>query len=203
MSKRYKAFTMMRQATLRLQMAVVRAIVFDGMEGAMKTLFTMLLMCLTCGTALADCPVGEIEKALDAPLDGLLKVEREVTDIQSTEGGVWRIFQKQDGSLATLVRIDGGESGMGQRRLSVVNPDAYGISVTRVDYLRHAFLEEGGPNGTAKRTTEYFYYCGGKLHLPPEQFATMDGTYAKTGADVQKAMITDKDVADVTKGLAR
>ena len=169
----------------------------------MKTLFTTFLMCFTCGTALAECPVSEIETALGAPLDGMKRVEREVSDIQSTEGGLWRIFQKEDGSLATLIRIDGGESGMGERRLSVVSPDAYGISVTRVDYLRHAFLEEGGPNGTAKRTTDYFYYCGGKLHLPPEQFATMDGNYAKAGADAQKAMITDKDVADVTKGLAR
>ena len=164
----------------------------------MKTLFTTLLMCFACGTALADCPVGEIEKALAASLDGLKKVEREVSDIQSTEGGVWRIFQAEDGGLVTLLRIDGGESGMGERRLSVVSPDAYGISVTCVDYLRHAFLEEGGPNGTAKRTTEYFYYCGGKLHLPPEH-----GNYAKAGADAQSVMITDKDVADVTKGLAR
>jgi hypothetical protein len=194
---------MMHLVTLRLQIAVGCAILSGRMERNMKTLFTTLLMCLTYGTALADCPVGEIEKALDAPLDGLVKVEREVSDIQSTEGGIWRIFQKEDGGLSSLVRIDGGESGMGQRRLSVVSPDAYGISVTRVDYLRHAFLEEGGPNGTAKRTTEYFYFCDGKLHLPPEQFATMGGTYAKSGADAQKAMITDKDVADVTKGLAR
>ena len=193
----------MRLTTLRLQMPLCHANVGSRMESIMKTLFTTLLMCFACGTALADCPVGEIEKALAAPLDGLKKVEREVSDIQSTEGGIWRIFQTEDGGLVTLLRIDGGESGMGERRLSVVSPDAYGISVTRVDYLRHAFLEEGGPNGTAKRTTEYFYYCGGKLHLPPEQFATMDGNYAKAGADAQSVMITDKDVADVTKGLAR
>jgi hypothetical protein len=203
MSKRYKAFTMMHLTTLRLQIPVGCASVTNRTESIMKTLFTTLLMCFSCGMALAECPVGDIEKALGAPLDGLKKVEREVSDVQSTEGGVWRIFETEDGSLATLLRIDGGESGMGERRLSVVSPDAYGISVTRVDYLRHAFLEEGGPNGTAKRTTEYFYYCGGKLHLPPEQFATMDGNYAKAGADAQRVMITDKDVADVTKRLAR
>lgn len=203
MGKLYKPFTMMGRATLRLQLGTDHAIVTIRMERTMKTLFTTLFMFLACGTALAECPVSEIEKALGAPLDGLKKVEREVSDIQSTEGGVWRIFRKEDGGLATLIRIDGGESGMGERRLSVVNPNAYGISVTRVDYLRHAFLEEGGPNGTAKRTTEFFYYCDGKLHLPPEQFATMGGDYAKAGADAQKAMITDTDVADVTKGLAR
>jgi hypothetical protein len=170
-----------------------------------KTLFTMIFLAAGCGAALADCPVGSIEKALGAQLDGMKKVERPVTDIQSTEGGVWRIYRKKDGRLATLVRLDGGESGMGERRLSVVSPDAYGISVTRVDYLRHAFIDEAGPNGTAKRTTEYFYFCGGKLHVPQPMYATavIDDTYAKAGADAQKAMLLDKDVSELTKGLKR
>lgn len=174
-----------------------------GMEGGMKTLFTMIVIATTCGTALADCPVDRIEKALGTSLDGMKKVERPVTDIQSTEGGVWRIYRKKDGSLATLLRIDGGESGMGESRLSVVSPDAYGISVTRVDYLRHAFIDDGGPNGTARRTTEFFYFCSGKLHVPPEQYATMDGNYAKAGAEAQKVMLLDKDVAALTKALKR
>jgi hypothetical protein len=167
----------------------------------MKTLFTILTMMAACGPALAECPVDTIGEALAAPLDGLPKVERQVTDIQSTEGGVWHIYRKQDGSLVSLVRLDGGESGMNERRLSVVSSDAYGISITRVDYLRHAFIDEAGPNGTAKRTTEYFYYCGGKLYVPPEQYATMDGSYAQSGAAAQKAMISDKDIVDVTKAL--
>jgi hypothetical protein len=172
-------------------------------EIAMKTLFTILTITVACGPALAECPVDAIGKALATPLDGLKKVERQVTDIQSTEGGVWRIYRKRDGRLMSLTRLDGGESGMSERRLSVVSPDAYGISVTRIDYLRHAFIDEAGPNGTAKRTTEYFYYCGGKLYVPPEQYATMDGSYAQTGAAEQKAMISDRDVADVTKALKR
>lgn len=169
----------------------------------MKTLFTMFALAATTGSALAGCPVDSIEKALSTPLEGLRKVEQPVSDIQSTEGGVWRIYRRKDGRLSTLVRIDAGESGMGERRLSVVSPDAYGITVTRVDYLRHAFIEEGGPNGTAKRTTEYFYFCGGKLHLPPEQYATMGGDYAKAGEAAQKAMLDDKDVVALTKGLKR
>ena len=170
----------------------------------MKLLFTMLIMSAACGTALADCPVGDIEKALSMPLDDRTKLEREVSDIQSTEGGLWRIYREKDGKLSSIVRIDGGESGMGERRLSVLTPDAYGIAVTRVDYLRHAFIDDAGPNGTAKRTTEYFYYCDGKLHVPKMEYATLDGVeYAKAGADAQKLMVKDKDVADVTSGLKR
>ena len=174
------------------------------LEIEMKTLFTMIVLFSACSTALADCPVDAIEKALAAPLDGLTRIQRAVTDVQSTEGGVWRIYTHEDGKLGTLVRIDAGESGMNEKRLSVVRPDAYGISATRVDYLRHAFIDNGGPNGTAKRTTEYFYFCDGKLYMPPAEYGTLDNAaYAKAGAEAQKAMLMDKDVADVTKELKR
>jgi hypothetical protein len=55
-----------------------------------------------CGTAFAGCPVADIEKALNLPIDGLSMSEQDVEDIQSTAGG---------------------------------------------------------PNGTLKRTTEYFYFA--------------------------------------------
>lgn len=170
----------------------------------MKVLFTMIFLGCTSSLALAECPVDAIEKALATSLDGLKKTERPVTDVQSTEGGVWRIYRKKDGRLASLVRIDAGESGMNEKRLGIVSPDAYGISVTRVDYLRHAFVDNGGPNGTAKRTTEYFYFCGGKLFEPPREFGTRDSVeYPEAGTAAQKAMLDDKDVAGLTKGLKR
>jgi hypothetical protein len=152
----------------------------------------------------AGCDTGKIEAALASPVDGLKKLERDVTDIQSTEGGVWQIYREQDGRVHSIVRIDGGESGRSERRLSVVNRKAYGIAVTRVDYLRHAFIETAGPNGTAKRTTDYYYYCEGKLLVPPNDVAMFDTeAYAKAGDDAQAAMVKDKDIADFTKGLAR
>lgn len=170
----------------------------------MKTLFTMILLAGASGTALAGCPVDAIEKSLSAPLDGLKKIERPVTNVQSTEGGVWRIYRTEDGQLAAILRIDAGESGMNEKRLGIVSAEAYGIAVTRVDYLRHAFVDNGGPNGTAKRTTEYFYFCDGKLYEPPREYATRDSTeYPKAGAAAWQAMLDDKDVADETRALRR
>lgn len=168
----------------------------------MKSLLAAAAL-LSLGTAaLADCPVSDIERALAAPLDGLKKTERQVSDIQSTEGGVWRIYRDEGGSLQSIIRIDAGESGMGERRLSIVSPGAYGIAVARVDYLRHAFIDDAGPNGTAKRTTEFFYFCDGKLVVPRPEYAMMDiDAYAKAGENAQKAMVEDKDVAELTKAL--
>ncbi len=170
----------------------------------MRLPFAAALLLGFSATAMAQCPVAEIEKALAAPLDGLQMSEQPVQDVQSTEGGVWRIYRAQNGSLHSVIRIDAGESGMSERRLSIHGTADYGIAVSRIDYLRHAFIEDGGPNGTVRRTTEYFYFCGGKLHVPPEQYATMNVVdYAKAGEGAQNAMLLDKDIADVTNGLKR
>lgn len=170
----------------------------------MKLTLASVFIIASAAAANAECPVSDIEKALAQPLPPMKMMEREVSDIQSTEGGVWRIYRGTSGNVHSIIRIDGGESGMGERRLSIVDGKAYGIAVTRVDYLRHAFIDDAGPNGTAKRTTEYFYYCGGKLFLPPADFATPDlAAYAKAGAEAQKTMVMDKDVAEFTRALAR
>ena len=171
----------------------------------MKCLIAFALLLLTSAQALAsECALGEIEAALTAPIDGLKKLERDVTDVQSTEGGQWQVYREADGRVNTIIRIDGGESGMGERRLSIVNRKTYGISVTRVDYMRHALAEDAGPNATAKRTTDYYFYCDGKLYMPPEGYAMLDlAAYKAAGAEAQATMVTDKDVADFTKGLAR
>jgi hypothetical protein len=171
----------------------------------MKRLIAAAAAALCAATpALAACDTQKIEAALAASLDAMKPHEREVSDVQSTEGGVWRIYREKDGRLNTVMRIDGGESGMGERRLSVVNRKTYGIAVTRVDYLRHAFIENAGPNGTARRTTDYYYFCDGKLLVPPREYFGGDAAaYAAAGAEAQKAMLSDSDVAEFTKGLAR
>jgi hypothetical protein len=164
----------------------------------------VMLLATTLSVRAAECPLGDIEKALSSSLENLKMIEREVTDVQSTEGGLWRIYREKDGRVHSIIRIDGGESGMGERRLSMVGRKAYGITVTRVDYMRHAFLEDQGPNATAARKTDYYYFCDGKLYLPPAEAAMFDvEAYKSSGEEAQKMMVLDKDVADFTKGLAR
>lgn len=170
----------------------------------MRFVFAASLLLGFSTASAAQCPVPEIEEALTAPLQGLAMSEHPVEDIQSTEGGVWRIYRRADGTLHSIIRIDAGESGMSERRLSILSNADYGIAVTRVDYLRHAFVEDGGPNGTARRSTEYFYFWNGKLHLPAEQFATMDGAaYAEAGEGARDAMLGAGLAASAAKQLKR
>jgi len=166
--------------------------------------FFALLLAL-CGPAIAaECPLPKIEAALNASLDKMKPLERDVSESQSTEGGRWQIYREKDGRVNTIIRGDYGESGRGEMRLSIVNRDTYGIAKTRIDYIRHAFLEDQGPFAFHKVTTEYFFYCDGKLYLPGETGATMDlDQYKKDGAEVQAAFLSAKDIADFTKGLKR
>lgn len=169
----------------------------------MKRILPLPILALLASPAMADCDLDAIARALDAPLTAMKPTERDVSDVQSTEGGVWQIYREKDGRLHTIIRIDGGESGRNDTRLSVVNRKTYGIARTRTDYIRHAFVEEG-PFGIARRTTEYFYYCDGKAYVPGPNGATVDlEQYPKDAAAAQKAMLDDKDVAAFTKGLQR
>lgn len=166
---------------------------------------TMILLLGLSGPALAaECPLPKIEQALNAPLDKMKPLERDVSEVQSTEGGLWQIYREKDGRVNTIIRADLGESGRGELRLSIVNRNTYGIARKRIDYIRHAFLEDQGPFAFHKVTTEYFFYCDGKLYLPGETGATMDlSQYKKDGDEVLAAFLSAKDVADFTKGLKR
>jgi hypothetical protein len=160
-------------------------------------------LCLSSTAAFAECDLEAISKILDAPLDTITPKEIEVSDVQSTEGGVWEIYREADGRLNTIIRIDAGESGRQDTRLGVVNRSAYGIATTRTDYLRHAFIEEG-PNGTARKTTDYYYFCDGQVHMPGENGGTVDRQdYPRKAMELRALMLDDKDVAEITKGLKR
>jgi len=169
----------------------------------MKFISALVALLLAATPAAADCPLDRIEAALASSTAGLKQLDRDVSDVQSTEGGVWQIFREKDGRVHSIIRIDAGESGRNETRLSVVNRQTYGIASTRIDYIRHAFVEEG-PFGIVRRTTDYYYFCGGKPYVPGATGATVDRVqYEKDATEMQRRMVLDKDVADFTKGLKR
>ncbi|MGE3831674.1 MAG: hypothetical protein AB7F76_11835 [Parvibaculaceae bacterium] len=150
----------------------------------------------------ADCPLADIEKVLNAPLDGMKPIEKEVSDVQSTEGGGWQIYKDKKGRVHSIIRNDYGESGRGEIRLSILDRKAYGIARTRYDYIRHAFLE--GPFAIAKKSTDYYFFCDGKVYLPAADAAMVDlDRYPKDAAEAQTATVGSPDVAEFTKGLAK
>jgi hypothetical protein len=159
-------------------------------------------LCLIAPVEAAECPLADIEKILNAPLDRMTPIEKEVSEIQSTEGGLWQIYKDKKGRIHSIVRNDYGESGRGELRLSILDGKAYGISRTRYGYIRHAFLE--GPFAIAQRNTDYYFFCNGKVYLPAAEGAMVDlERYPKDAAEAQQAIIGSPDVAEFTKDLAK
>ena len=116
---------------------------------------------------------------------------------------MWQIYREKDGRLNTIIRLDGGESGKNETRLSVVNKKVWGITSTRFDYIRHAFADDGSPFGFAKKTADYYYFCDGGLYMPNATWATVGEEYQKSAADAKDTFFKAKEIAEIVKGLAR
>jgi hypothetical protein len=170
----------------------------------MRSLSTLLVLLLIAGQAKAEsCNLGSIAKRLEESLDGLRKLERDVSDIQSTEGGIWQVFREKDGRVHSIIRGDYGESGRNELRFSAVNRSDYGIASTRFDYIRHAFVDTETPFAIVKRTTEFYFYCGGRPYLPPPASSTVGDDYERQAIEARNAVLDAKDVSDFTKGYVR
>jgi hypothetical protein len=163
-----------------------------------------LLVVFAAGAAqAAECDLDSISEALDLSLAKMKPVEIEVADVQSTEGGIWEIYRETGGRLNTVIRIDAGESGRNETRLSVAGRAAWGIASTRFDYNRHAFAENGGPFAYAKKTTEFYYFCGGMLYTPPPEWTTTGAEYVKAAGEAKDMFFEAKEIEGFVKGLAR
>jgi hypothetical protein len=173
------------------------------MPGKYHLAFLIILPFLSNAVLAAECDLDAISKALEAPLDSMKPYEREVAVPQSTEGGVWQIFREKDGRLNTVIRIDGGESGRNETRLSTVNRNAWGIASTRVDYNRHAFAENGGPFAVLRKTTTYFFFCDGKLYTPPPEWSVADDQYTVAADEAKNEFFKAQEISEFIKGLAR
>ena len=168
----------------------------------MKIIISSVVIVLSATTAHAACPLTSISEALAAPLDHMKPLVRAVTSMQSAEGGEWEIFREKDGRVHTIMRKDYGEGGRSEQRLTVVNRETYGIAKTSIGYIRHVIGD--GPFAVAGQTTQYYYFCGGKVFMPDENWGTVDReAYPKAAAEAKSTMLEDKDVADFTMGLVK
>lgn len=155
------------------------------------------VLLLTRPALASDCPIPDLEMAGEASLNAMKPLEIEAAEQRSVEGGTWQIYREKDGRVHTIVRIDGGESGRVETRLSVLNRHAFTIGERNITYNRNYAHE--GPFFFASEERKNYYFCDGKL------VGTETGgeDYEKAGRELRDLFLNAKEIAGFTKGLAR
>lgn len=156
----------------------------------------IILLVLSCATPALACN-PDLFARLDLPLREAADVALDVSEVQSTEGGEWKLWQGSDGSTDEVARIDYGEMGRLVTRLFMDGATDYGITQTRYTYSVPIYVEN---SITTRIETDIFLFCDGKLLLPAEDFG-VDPDYAQR-ADDARAVFGAEEIADyVTSGL--
>jgi hypothetical protein len=105
-------------------------------------ILTVSFACLAGAAKSADCQVDRIYDALTATLEGMKPREREDTESEGTEGGIWYIYSNDSSEVKTIRRVEIGENYNIETRLSIVNDDTWGIARTFTYYLRQCSSPE-------------------------------------------------------------
>jgi hypothetical protein len=100
----------------------------------LRALAVQALLSIAAAAPLLACPIEKIAHATREPLDRFKKIEVEARKWRSLEGGHWLIYLRQDGVPHSIVRIDYGETGQWQVRVSFVDKQTFGIVVTTLRY---------------------------------------------------------------------
>ncbi|SMQ71988.1 hypothetical protein SAMN06295905_1974 [Devosia lucknowensis] len=134
----------------------------------------IILFAATCTTPALACNPGLFER-VDQPVRDTADISFDVAEIQSTEGGEWKVWRDADGDTNEVARIDYGEMGRLETRMVVESTDAYAVLATRYGYAAPIYVEGAM---TVRVETDIYMFCDGELLTPPEDFG-LNEDYAK------------------------
>ena len=142
------------------------------------------------GTAKADaCSTGALQRAVEAPLNELIRENVDYGRDVSTEGAGWTIYYADDGSVRAIVLGIYHESSRTLYRLSPLTRRDFAITVERTDYHRPLFRLP--TTVFAKQTTTHYFYCGDELDKPILYSRDETEQQFRDNAEDAKTMIFD------------
>lgn len=122
------------------------------------------LMALVMAAPASACPGTRLASLIAASSLGKLAAEIDVADVQSAEGGNWRVYLgTASGKPVNIVRSDYGETGRLEHRLVIASPEDYAIIRTRLSYSS-SIADPNMKTSVAERSI--WTFCGGKLQDP-------------------------------------
>lgn len=135
------------------------------------------VLTLVLASTATSCPLDRLRQIVKEPLTGYEVREVAAAERRSTEGGVWRLYFHSNGQLHSVVRIDFGETGQWNARISFIDARNFGI-VDRV--LRYDLPIS--PNRSVQiadeSSTTYLFCDYDKLVIAP-----IDGVVERTSPE--------------------
>ncbi|MBJ3783370.1 hypothetical protein [Devosia sediminis] len=156
----------------------------------MRNLFILLMLGAT--SPVLACNPALVER-LDAPVRDDADTVLDVAEIQSVEGGEWKVWMGDDGTAEEIVRIDYGEMGRLETRMVLDGAAAYGVTQTRYHYAAPIYAEGAA---TVRIETDIYVFCDAALELPPEDFG-LNEDYAAAA----KSAVAAFDAAEIAAYL--
>ncbi|WP_125461742.1 MULTISPECIES: hypothetical protein [Rhodomicrobium] len=104
------------------------------------------------------CPVGQLAALSKETLGELRKEELPAGDNDSTEGGQWQIFIRDDASLHSIIRLDFGETGQRQIRLSRLNRREFAITLNNLRYDIPLNANDRVDTDTANKISKVYFF---------------------------------------------
>lgn len=129
----------------------------------------------------ADCPLLKLAQLLVKMPKGLKAVEVPLEQIQSTEGGFWKVFVTSSGRTHSIERTDFGETGRWHTSLVLLNRQNVAIRNVMIRYREP--IGSGRPVKIATRTATDYFVCGDTVYAPARASAPESAAEAMAEAD--------------------
>lgn len=137
-----------------------------GLDMFKLTLSALGLLIVLTEQSAAACPVASLTAKLDQSLRKLTVRQVDVSERQSTEGGVWRIFLTRAGKVRLLQRSDYGETGQWQASLALTDRNNFVIRAVDTKY-REPINAERTTIISSKTSREYVFRDDGSYVPAP------------------------------------
>ncbi|CCE02456.1 exported hypothetical protein [Bradyrhizobium sp. STM 3809] len=142
---------------------------------------------LVATSAVAACDLAGLMRISADRLQSLQHRDVDMTRAESSEGGHWDVYLRQDGTLHTIVRKDFGETGMRNLRASFRTADQFVVVATDVRYREP--IASGARTKIARSDATVYLFCGNVVYAPASLSAEGGGEKAVAAAKSLKSDI--------------
>jgi len=156
----------------------------------MRAMFFVALAAALQVHSASACSIDELKKIASDPLDRLpsgIMHEPDVNNGEGDVGGMWQMFEGENGTPHSIVLTYLRETGQLKVRMSFLNRRDFVVVATDIRYDEPTFA----PNrkeGFKVNPPQYYFFCDNQLVLPP---GVSDAAKMTESANIWK-----KDIAE-------